>query len=158
MGSGYAHECSERLRASIACGRSASVHCSAVAFSALRNPAKPVSTACMADLLGVQTGDGQVRLSGLLRLRGDVMQQERSTGDRLKIFVRWANRTNSVHKLDTKATMRAMIRQRARSWVVKPPQPRGLFNSPKVFSASARSRQTCASARISCSVEATSTA
>ena len=57
------------------------------------NPAKPVSTACMADLLGGQAGDGQVRLSGVLRVRGNVMQQERSTGDRLKTHAIAGRRT-----------------------------------------------------------------
>jgi hypothetical protein len=33
-------------------GRSASVHCSAVTFSALRKPAKLVSAACLANWLG----------------------------------------------------------------------------------------------------------
>ena len=110
-------------RVRIARRRSASVHCSAVAFSALRKPAKPVSTACMADLLGVQTGDGEAGLSGVLRLRGDVMQQERSTGDLLIMFVRlgepYEQRPPVVHQ----CTLRAMSRQCARSCVVKPPQP-----------------------------------
>ena len=36
--------------------------------------------------------------------------------------------------------MRAMIRQRVKSWVVNPPQPQWFFNSSKLFSQSPRSR------------------
>jgi len=38
-------------------------------------------------LLGVQAGDRETCLSGVVCVRGDAMQQERSTGDRLEMFV-----------------------------------------------------------------------
>src|SRR3954464_14639347 len=53
--------------------------------------------------------------------------------------------------------MPASNRQRVRSCVVKPPQPHWFFSSSNTFSASARSRYSCPSVRISLSSEVTST-
>ena len=70
----------------------------------------------MADLLGGQAGDGQVRLSGLLRVHGDIMQQERSTGDRLKTHAIAGRRTllrrhlgNGSHGVGSRIPARAPI-------------------------------------------------
>src|SRR3954454_22316046 len=51
--------------------------------------------------------------------------------------------------------MAANSRQRVRSCVVKPPQPRWFFSSSNTFSASARSRYSCPRVRISLSSEVT---
>ena len=38
-------------------------------------------------LLGVRTGEGETRLSGVPHVRGNAVQQQRSTGDRLDVLV-----------------------------------------------------------------------
>ena len=98
-------------RGSIARRRSASVHCSAVAFRVRRKPAKLVSAAWIADGLAWR----RVMVRRVCRRVATPCNQSGRREIASKGLGGWASRTNSVHPLYTKATMRAMIRQRARS-------------------------------------------
>ena len=88
-GSAFAPMNLANARVRIARKRCASVNCIASGFQQTQE-ARQTSQNGLYCSCRVCAGDRQTRLSGMFGLRGDAMQQQWSTGDRLEVFVRMA--------------------------------------------------------------------
>ena len=110
-------------------------NCSAFSAKPRKNSATAASARAAGFGFGVRTRHADRRLSRVPRARGDGRQEQRPAGDRLAMAGRArpdARRCSTNHR--TARCSRAASRQRARSCVVKPPQPHWFFISSKMFS------------------------